>query len=81
MQDELKAALEDAKSARKVAYDCGEELSILETENDFLVSQNEIFMKALQNISSTAQAASQSNPEQFCEWAFHCAQEALHSTK
>lgn len=78
---ELEAALEDAKAARKVAYDCGEELTILETENEFLVNQNEVFMKALENISLTAQAASQSNPEEFCEWAFNCAQEALSATK
>lgn len=34
-------------------------------------------VSALKNIATTAQQASLHEPEQFCEWAYNAAQEAL----
>lgn len=64
-----------AKSAYadlKAKYD--EALKALDNEGSY----NQRLREALQDIASTAQAASQHEPEQFCEWAFNRAAEALN---
>lgn len=40
-----------------------------------------VAMEALKSIAETAQAASQHQPESFCEWAFNSAREAYAKAK
>jgi len=54
-----------------------EEREVAEAYAQYLLSFNSHVIEALENIAVTAQAASQHEPEQFCEWAFNAATEAL----
>lgn len=48
----------------------------------FLSMQSAELVSALQDIALTAQQASMHEPEQFCEWAFNRAEQALgYATK
>lgn len=45
------------------------------------VNNHQALVDALEQIASTSQNASLQNPEQFCEWAYHTATEALSKAR